>query len=79
MSNILNFEIDEDQIKFSVDISSFKNLKKSENLYGFFESDKESKFFRKGKYGNWKNELSNSQIKYIEKELNSEMKFLEYL
>ena len=79
LSNILNFEINEDQIKFSVDISSFTNLKKNEDLNGFFESDGKSKFFRKGKSGNWKNVLSNSQIKYIEKELNSEMKFLGYL
>ena len=79
LSNILNFEINEDQIKFSVDISSFENLKQNENLNGFFESDGKTKFFRRGKYGNWKNELSNSQIKYIEKELNSEMKFLGYL
>ena len=29
LSNILNFEINEDQIKFSVDISNFKNLKQN--------------------------------------------------
>ena len=46
IKNKLPLKIDEDQIKFSVDISSFKNLKKSENLYGFFENDGKSKFFR---------------------------------
>ena len=79
LSTILNFKINEEQIKFCVDISSFKNLKKDENLNGFFENDGKSKFFRTGKSGNWKEELSNSQIKCIEKELNSEMKFLGYL
>ena len=58
---------------------ALNTIKKDENLNGFFENNGTTKFFRTGKSGNWKEELSNSQIKYIEKEFNSEMKFLGYL
>ena len=78
-SKILGFKINTEQIEFSIKCSSFKNLKKFENKMGFFENESKSDFFRSGKIGNWKNELSISQIKHIETEFKSEMKLLGYL
>ena len=79
LSKILGFKINTEQIEFSIKCSSFKNLKKFENKMGFFENESKSDFFRSGKVGNWKNELSISQIKHIETEFKSEMKLLGYL
>ena len=79
LSKILGFNINIDQIEFSIKCSSFKNLKKNENKIGFFENEGKSDFFRSGKSGNWKNELNISQIKQIETEFNSVMKLLGYL
>ncbi|MDC0057425.1 sulfotransferase domain-containing protein [Alphaproteobacteria bacterium] len=79
LSKILNFEINTEQIKFSIKYSSFEKLKKYENTIGFFENETKTNFFRSGKIGNWKNELSISQIKHIETEFKSEMKLHGYL
>ena len=79
LSKILNFEINIEQIKFSVEFSNFDKLQKSEKKLGFFENKGHTNFFRCGKKEYWKNELSISQVKKIEKELNAEMKFLGYL
>ena len=45
---------------------------------GFFENSGDTDFFRCGKKEYWKNELSISQVKKIEKEFDEEMKFLGY-
>ena len=79
LSKILGFKVNIEQIKFSIECSSFKNLKKYENKIGFFENESKSDFFRSGKVGNWKKELNISQIKQIETEFKSEMKLLGYL
>ena len=59
--------------------TNINNLKKKEELFGFEEASKYSKFFRSGKTGQWKNILSLSQIKLIEKELYPLMKLFNYL
>ena len=79
LSKIRPFKINEDQLKFSISASSFKELKNIEKKVGFYENESPNNFFRSGKSNNWSNELTNSQIKYIEKEFNSEMKLLGYL
>ena len=79
LSKILSFEIITEQIKFSVEFSNFEKLQKSEKKSGFFENTGDTNFFRYGKKECWKNELSISQVKKIEKEFNVEMKFLGYM
>ena len=59
--------------------TNINNLKKEEELFGFKEASKYSKFFRSGKTGQWKDILSLSQIKLIEKELYPLMKLFNYL
>ena len=54
--------------------TNFSNLQYFENLSGFEESTKYSKFFRKGHSGQWHKNLSNEQIKHIEKKLKYLMK-----
>ena len=53
-------------------------LQNNEKELGFFENSGNTNFFRCGKKEYWKNELSISQIKKIEKEFDEEMKFLGY-
>ena len=79
LSKILGFNINIDQIEFSIKCSSFKNLKKNENKIGFFENEGKFDFFRSGKSGNWKNELNISQIKLTETNFKSEMRLIGYL
>ena len=64
------------QFHHSLTVQSFQQLEK-EN--GFSEASIHSKFFRKGKVEQWKNILSSSQIKLIEKELYRPMSVLGYL
>ena len=79
LSGILDFNIDEEQIKFSVEISKFRNLKNNEKKLGFEDNSGYTNFFRSGKIGQWKSELSNSQITKITNEFEKEMKYLGYL
>ena len=78
LSKILGFEINTEQLKFSIEFSNFEKLQKDEKKFGFFENSGDTNFFRSGKKEYWKNELSLSQVKKIEKELDEEMKFLGY-
>jgi hypothetical protein len=66
-------------IKKIVQETSINNLKKEEDLFGFNEASKYSKFFRSGRTEQWKDILSLGQIKLIEKELYSMMKQFNYL
>ena len=79
LSDLLNFDLDEKQIKFSVENSQFDKLQKSEKIYGFKANEGNTNFFRSGKSEQWKNVLNNSQIKKIESTFRDEMKFLGYL
>ena len=78
LSKILGFEINTEQLKFSIEFSNFEKLQKNEKKLGFFENSGNTNFFRSGNKEYWKNELSISQIKKIEKEFDEEMKFLGY-
>ena len=62
-----------------MEFSNFKKLQTTEKKLGFFENKGDTNFFRYGKKEYWKNELSVSQIKKIEKDFKAEMKFLGYI
>jgi len=77
LSNILNFEVDTNHIKYSIEQSDFKRLQGIENNYKFHEST--NTFFNSGKIGQWKNILSLKQIGTIENFCKNEMQELGYL
>ena len=79
LSDLLNFDLDEKQIKFSVENSKFDKLQKSEKKYGFKANEGNANFFRLGKSEQWKNVLTNTQIKKIESAFSNEMELLGYL
>ena len=47
--------------------------------YGFAEASKHTNFFRKGKNYQWRNKLSDKQIKTIEDAFGNTMKQFKYL
>jgi len=66
-------------ISNAIDISKFDKLQKMEKNKGFREKNAESKiFFRKGKSGAWKNELTSEQAKSIIKKHKKTMVKLGY-
>jgi hypothetical protein len=84
ISKIINIKFSEDQIKKSVEESSFKNLSNLEDKNGFIESiesseNKKKKFFNLGPKNNWKEILDKKYVKEIENSFNSEMKELGYI
>ena len=79
LSKLLNFKINMNQLKFSVECSSFKVLSQSEKKHGFHEIKSDRPFFRKGTKNQWQEKLSQLQINKIENEFKDEMKFLGYL
>jgi len=78
LNKINNLTIDEEMIKKSIDNTNFKKLQNLEKKGGFDEL-KTGNFFRKGKSGNWKNELDKKIISQIKEAFNEEMKELKYL
>ena len=85
LSKLLKFEVDEKNIQKAIQNSSFKNLKQSEEKFGFDEAppdeitNMKKKFFNLGADNNWKTYLPNDIRKKIEINFNSEMKELNYL
>ena len=77
LSNIINFNIDINHIKYSIEQLDFKRLQEIENINKFHESS--NRFFNSGKIGQWKNILSIEQITKIEKSCKDEMIELGYL
>ena len=75
----MNFQIDDEKIKSSINLAKFENLKESEELKLFKENQGTENFFRTGKYNNWVKELSYEQVKMIEDNFNEEMINLGYL
>ena len=72
--NLNNKDIDK-----IVENTNFNNLKKLEDKNGFDEATKHSKFFRSGTSNQWKDVLTNAQVKLIEKNLKSLMKYFNYI
>ena len=84
ISNIIGIKFSEEQIKNSIEESSFKNLRNIEDKNGFIESiedpeNKKKKFFNLGPNNNWKKNLEKKFIDKIEKSFNDEMKELGYI
>ena len=75
----LNINLRDQDIDKIIDNTNFNNLKKLEDKNGFDEATKHSKFFRSGTSNQWKDVLSNSQTKLIEKNLKSLMVYFNYI
>ena len=70
--------VDEEKITKSIENTNFEKMQKLEKKTGFKESTR-GPFFRKGKVGDWKNELNEELKIKIEKAFFKEMKELNYL
>ncbi len=75
----INLDLSDADIDQIIKNTNFNNLQKIEDKYGFDESSKHSKFFRSGKSNQWKDVLSNTQVKLIENNLNTLMKNFNYI
>ena len=85
-TKVINYLNEIDDVKFESDKltkalkqTQFQELQKLEKAEGFEEKGKGKFFFRKGKIGTWKDEVSTNIINKIEKLFKSEMKELGYL
>jgi len=72
--NLNNKDIDK-----IVENTNFNNLKKLEDKNGFDEATIHSNFFRSGTSNQWKDILSSTQVKLIEKNLKSLMSYFNYI
>jgi len=84
ISNIIGIKFSPEQIKNSIEESSFKNLRNIEDKNGFIESIEDlkknkKKFFNLGPKNNWKKSLEKKFIDKIENTFNNEMKELGYI
>ena len=85
LGKLLNIQIDNEDINYAITQSSFKNLKKSEEVYGFDEAppdeitNKKKKFFNLGPDNLWQRYLSKDIQNKIENAFKNEMKELNYL
>ena len=79
LNKLSNLEIDKDRIIRSIDLTNFKKLQSLEVNSGFDEKTRSKNFFRKGKVGSWKSELSRELSKKIEKSFEKEMLNLGYI
>ena len=75
----LNINLCDQDIDKIVENTNFNNLKKLEDKNGFDEASKYSKFFRLGTSNQWKDVLTHTQIKLIEKNLKSLMRYFNYI
>ena len=75
----LNMNLIDQDIDKIIENTNFTNLRNLEDKNGFDEATKHSKFFRSGTSNQWKDILSNSQAKLIEKNLKSLMKYFNYI
>lgn len=62
----IGWEKTNEEIEKAISVSDFKNLRSVEEQAGFREKPKETKhFFRQGKSGQWKNEITPEQAKTL--------------
>jgi len=78
-SKLSLLKIDNKKIKSSINLTSFKNLRKIEEEKGFIEKGFGEFFFRKGRVGDWKDKLNQDLVKKIEEKFKLEMKELGYI
>jgi hypothetical protein len=77
--HLLGQDITKEVIRNAIDNNSFEILKEKEATEGFKEkSFSSNRFFRRGKAGGWKNELTRQQAKLVIKDQKSVMKRLGY-
>ena len=74
-----NLKIDNNLLKSVKESTSFNKLQSLEEQFQFSEATINTKFFRKGLVGEWRQVLSKKQAKQIEEELRMPMKELNYL
>jgi len=80
LKEIMNFNIDSELFKLSIENSDFKKLQDHEKKFGFREnSERKTNFFRSGKTKQWIKILNQNQINIIEKTFHDEMKELGYI
>ena len=79
LSEIDDVEFDSNKLTKALKQTQFEELQKLEKTEGFEEKGKGELFFRKGKIGTWKEEVSTNIINKIEKLFKSEMEELGYL
>ena len=85
LSKLLKIKIDEEDLDDAILKSSFKNLKQSEEKFGFSEAapdkitNRKKKFFNLGPDNMWEEDLPVNIRKKIESTFNEEMKELNYL
>ena len=72
-------EFNEERFNKALKQSRFSELQKLEKTEGFSEVGLGGVFFRSGKIGSWRNEVSVDLVKKTEKVFNKEMKELGYL
>jgi len=72
-------ELNEEKLLKALKQTQFEELQRMEKADGFSEKGKGELFFRKGKIGEWKNDLSSDLVKKIEKVFYKEMVELGYL
>ena len=75
----LNIDLSDQQIDKIIENTNFNNLKKLENQNGFDEASKHSKFFRSGNSNQWKDILSKTQLQLIENNLQTLMRYFNYI
>ena len=79
LSEIDKIEFNSNKLEKALKQTQFKELQKLERAEGFLEKGKGELFFRKGKIGTWKDEVSSNLINKIEKFFKNEMEELGYL
>ena len=79
LNEIDDVEFDSNKLAKALKQTQFQELQKLEKAEGFEEKGKGNFFFRKGKIGSWKDEVSTNIINKIEKLFKSEMEILGYL
>ena len=75
----LKIDLSDQHIDKIIENTNFNNLIKLENQNGFDEATKYSKFFRSGKSNQWKDILSKTQVQLIENNLQTSMKYFNYI
>ena len=75
----VKFNIDENKINNIVHTTSFLKLKRDEEKLGFFESSKNSVFFRSGKKNQWQDILTKKQLLFIEENFKQYMTTYKYI
>jgi hypothetical protein len=72
-------EVGGDRLEMAVEGTSFENMQQAEEEFGFPEkSQHQDRFYRKGKHGGWREELSEKHVRTIEDDHGEMMEKLGY-